>query len=118
MGVSQTVVVAVTPSTTLRTSVLYSENFFGLTRSGQSLRGDRNNGPAHYQVVPLTSALSMYTLGAAYAEGTEEFKGSIEPGKLADLTLLDADVAGLDPSELMGVRAAKTIIEGRLVWES
>ena len=90
----------------------------GLTRSGQSLRGDRNNGPAHYQVVPLTSALSMYTLGAAYAEGTEEFKGSIEPGKLADLTLLDADVAGLDPSELMGVRAAKTIIEGRLVWES
>lgn len=90
----------------------------GLTRTGQSLRGDRSSGPAHSQVTPLTSALSMYTLGAAYAEGTEGFKGSIEPGKLADLTLLDADVTGLDLSELMGVRTVKTIIEGRLVWES
>jgi len=90
----------------------------GLTRMGQSLRGDGNNGPAHSQVTPLTSALNMYTLGAAYAEGTGGIKGNIGPGKLADLTLLDADVAGLDPSELIGVRAVKTIIEGRLVWES
>ena len=90
----------------------------GLTLTGGSLRGDISTGPAVSQVVPLTSALSMYSLGAAYAEGTEEFKGSIEPGKLADLALLDADVAGLDPSELMGVRTAKTIIEGRLVWEA
>ena len=90
----------------------------GLTLTGGSLRGDISTGPVASQVVPLTSALSMYSLGAADAEGTEEFKGSIEPGKLADLALLDADVAGLDPSELMGVRTAKTIIEGRLVWEA
>ena len=90
----------------------------GLTRTGQSLRGDHNRGPASSQSVSVTSALHMYTLGAAYAEGTQGTKGSIEPGKLADLTLVDADVAGLEPSGLKQVRPVLTIIEGRLVWEA
>ncbi len=90
----------------------------GLTRKGRSMRGDKNGGPASCQSVPLASALRMYTLGSAHAEGTQGIKGSIEPGKLADLVLLDADVAGLEPSRLEQVRAVLTIIEGRPVWEA
>ena len=89
----------------------------GLTRTGRSLRGDNNRGPGSSQSVSVTSAIHMYTLGAAYAEGTQGTKGSIEPGKLADLTLVDADIAGLEPSGLKQVRPVLTIIEGRLVWE-
>ena len=90
----------------------------GTTRTGQSLRGDNKRGSASSQAVSVASALHMYTLGAAYAEGTQGTKGSIEPGKLADLTLLDADVAGLEPSGLKQVRPVFTIIEGRLVWQA
>ena len=90
----------------------------GLTRSGQSFRGDANKGSASSQSVSLESALRMYTLGAALAEGTQGIKGSIEPGMLADLTLLDADVEGLEPADLKQVQSVLTIIEGRLVWEA
>ena len=90
----------------------------GLTRTGRSLWGDCNNGSGSSQSVSLTDALRMYTLSAALAEGTQRIKGSIEPGKLADLTLLDTDVAGLELSVLPQVRAVLTIIDGRLVWEA
>ena len=90
----------------------------GMTRTGRNLRGGSNSGPASSQSVSLTSALRMYTLAAAYADGTQGIKGSIEPGKLADLILLDADVSDLEMSELNQVGTVLTIIEGRLVWEA
>lgn len=90
----------------------------GLTRTARSLRADNNNGPASSESVSLGQALRMFTLASAMAEGTQRTKGSIEPGKLADLTLLDTDVASLEPSALLKVRPVMTIIEGRLVWEA
>ena len=87
----------------------------GLTRAGRSLRGDNNRGSAS-QSVSLTSALHMYTLGAAYVEGTQGLKGSIEPGKFADLVLVDNDPTALAPSRLNGIRAVFTIVGGRVVW--
>ena len=66
----------------------------------------------------LESALSMYTLGGAYAEGSSEYKGSIQAGKLADLTLVDARQAHVDVAGLKKVRSIMTILGGRLVWEA
>lgn len=90
----------------------------GLTRTGRSLRGDSHTGPASSHLVSLTSALRMCTMGAAYAEGAHGIKGSIEPGKLADLILVDVDLAGVETRELKQVRPVLTIIEGRLAWEA
>ena len=70
------------------------------------------------QEVSVESALHMYTLGGAFAEGSGEFKGSIQVGKLADLTLVDVRLAGIDLAGLKNVRPVMTILGGRLVWEA
>ena len=59
----------------------------------------------------------MYTLSGAELEGTAEDKGSISPGKLADLVLVDADPLTVDPEGLKDIKAMLTIIGGRVVWE-
>ena len=65
----------------------------------------------------MESALRMYTLAGADAEGTRHLKGTIRPGKLADLVLLDKDPTAADPSDLKNIHPVLTVIGGRVVWE-
>jgi predicted amidohydrolase YtcJ len=68
------------------------------------------------QALPVTQALWGYTLGAAYAAGEEESKGSLTVGKLGDAVVLREDLLGL-PQEKMaenGVQA--TILGGKIVY--
>ena len=69
------------------------------------------------QGVSVADALRAYTLGSAEAEGTSDRKGSISPGKLADLVLVDADPLEIDHDRLPDVKAALTIVGGSIVWE-
>lgn len=64
--------------------------------------------------VSTGEALEMYTLSAAYSSFEETIKGSITPGKLADLVLLSGDPLRA-PAET--IRVIMTIIDGRVVWE-
>ena len=66
--------------------------------------------------VSIDSALRMYTLSGAESEGTQADKGSITPGKLADLALVDADPTTVDPDGLKDIKATLTIVGGRVVW--
>ena len=50
-------------------------------------------------------ALKMFTIWAAYAAFEENLKGSIEPGKLADLTVLSADIMKIAEPEILKTRA-------------
>ena len=68
------------------------------------------------QEVPVTAALRMHTIGGAHAEGSEDLKGTISRGKLADLVLLDADPTKVEPSQLKGIRAIMTVIGGQVIW--
>ncbi len=68
------------------------------------------------QGIAARDALEMYTFGGAQASLEAASKGSIEPGKLADLVLLDRDPTALAPEELSSVRVVRTIIGGRTVW--
>ncbi len=70
------------------------------------------------QAVSVDEALLMYTLCSARAEGTSKDKGSIAPGKLADLVLVDADPLSIDPERLPDVKALMTVSEGVIVWEN
>jgi len=58
-----------------------------------------------------------YTIGSAYAEFAEKVKGSITPGKLADLIMLDRDIYKTDPSDIDKARVLLTVMDGRLVYE-
>ncbi len=68
------------------------------------------------QAVSAAEALRMYTIAAAGVEGTSGEKGSITPGKLADMVLVNADPLAAEPEDLAGPEAVMTIIGGALVW--
>lgn len=60
----------------------------------------------------------MYTLGGAYASFEENVKGTISPGKLADLAVLSGDPLQQDIEQLRDLRVIQTIIDGKIVWEN
>ncbi len=62
-------------------------------------------------------ALKMYTIWAAYLQFDEEKKGSIEPGKLADLVVIDRDYMTCPEDEIKALEPVATIIDGKIVWE-
>jgi predicted amidohydrolase YtcJ len=61
-------------------------------------------------------ALRSYTLGGAFATGREDRQGSIAPGKLADIVVLDRDPLSIPPEELNQVRVTATMLGGEWVW--
>ena len=70
------------------------------------------------QRVTVEEALRVGTVHGAYASFEEHLKGSLEPGKLADLVVLGQDPLQVDPSKLIGVPVERTMIGGRWVYES
>jgi predicted amidohydrolase YtcJ len=61
-------------------------------------------------------ALKTYTSNAAYASFDEEKKGTIEPRKFADFTVLSDDLLGLQLDAIRGVAVEMTIVAGKLVY--
>jgi predicted amidohydrolase YtcJ len=70
------------------------------------------------QKITVKEAVEAYTLGSAYAEFQEKEKGSIAPGKLADLVILDRDIFSINPTTIRDVRVVTTIVGGRVVYTS
>ena len=67
--------------------------------------------------VSASQALAMYTTNAAYASFEENIKGSIVPGKLADLVVLRDDPTALPPEQIKDIKVEMTILGGKAVWE-
>ena len=63
-------------------------------------------------------ALKMFTSWPAYAAFEEKLKGSIEVGKLADFTILSADIMKIPESEILKTRCVMTVINGEVVYEA
>jgi predicted amidohydrolase YtcJ len=59
----------------------------------------------------------MYTLNAAYASHEENIKGSISPGKLADMVLLSRNPTTTAGEEIKDIKVQMTVIGGKVVWE-
>jgi predicted amidohydrolase YtcJ len=68
------------------------------------------------RVTPL-EALRAITLDGARMYGEEHTKGSIEPGKLADLVILSADPTAVPAAEIEKIEVLETIKEGKTVWK-
>jgi len=85
-------------------------------------RQDPNGNPASgwypEQRLTLAEALRGYTIEAAYSEFEEQAKGSIQKGKLADLTVIEQDLSRLKPREILSIRVLKTFVGGKMVFDS
>ena len=68
--------------------------------------------------ISLLDAIKMYTLWGAYASFEEGLKGSITPGKLADLIVFNDDIFHISLEDIQGIKVQRTIIGGLTVWES
>jgi predicted amidohydrolase YtcJ len=80
------------------------------TRDGQEM------GPE--QKVTIDEALAMFTKNGAYCSFEEALKGTITPGKLADLIVVDRDPRTAAPDDLHTIRTEMTIFDGRIVYEA
>jgi hypothetical protein len=70
------------------------------------------------QAITREQAVTAYTLTAAYAEFAERDKGSLEPGKLADLAVLSEDIFHVPPDELPKTRSVLTMVGGKIVYDA
>jgi predicted amidohydrolase YtcJ len=84
----------------------------------RTLDGRNPNGWIPEQKITVEEAVRAYTVGSAYAERMEKVKGTITPGKLADMVILTRDIFRIDPVEIERVRVAVTIMDGRVVYEA
>ncbi|CAN5677789.1 amidohydrolase [soil metagenome] len=84
----------------------------------KSLKGESKEGWHPEQAVTREQALKMFTAWPAYAAFQEKEKGTIEPGKLADLTVLSADIMKIREPEILQTRCTMTIIGGEVVFEA
>lgn len=79
---------------------------------------DRNpDGWVPAQRIIVEEALRAYTRDAAYASFEEDLKGTLEPGKLADLVVLDRDLRRIPPHTIRDARVTLTMVGGRVVHE-
>jgi predicted amidohydrolase YtcJ len=69
------------------------------------------------ECIDRVTALKMYTINNAYLHHEEADKGTLEPGKLADLIVLDRDYLTCEPSHLGDIRVMQTVVGGRVVFE-
>jgi predicted amidohydrolase YtcJ len=83
----------------------------------QTLGGEPEEGWFPEERVDLETALRAYTINNAWAAGEEEIKGSLEPGKLADIVVVDRDLFSLDPAMLKNCRVLYTIVGGQVVYQ-
>ena len=81
-----------------------------VTRSGEVL------GPE--QRVSAMDAIRSITIHAAHPYFEEGTKGSLEPGKLADLVILDRNPLTVDPMAIKDIKVVETIKEGRTIYRA
>lgn len=70
------------------------------------------------EAITREQAVTAYTLTAAYAEFAEKDKGSLEPGKLADLAVLSQDIFHVPPDDLPKTESVLTMVGGKIVYDA
>jgi predicted amidohydrolase YtcJ len=97
--------------------VVSADPFVNIRSAVTRLTQDRQRmGPE--QGVTIDEAIRMFTINGAYASFEEGIKGSLTPGKLADLVVLDRDPRSVAPEELHTLRAEMTVIDGQVAYEA
>ena len=69
------------------------------------------------QKITMANAIKHYTLDAAFASFEENIKGSLKPGKLADLVVLSKDLFTIESKEILTTEVVYTILGGKIVYQ-
>src|ERR1700757_4624980 len=81
-----------------------------------TLDGKNPGGWIPEEKITLPEAIEAYTMGAAFAEFQERQKGSITPGKLADMVILSDNIFDLKPEAIHNATVKTTIVGGKVVY--
>jgi predicted amidohydrolase YtcJ len=84
----------------------------------KDLKGYRGEGWHPEQAMSRAEALKALTSWPAYAAFEEKDRGTLEPGKLADLTVLSADIMQIAEAEIPKVSCLATVVGGEIVFQS
>jgi predicted amidohydrolase YtcJ len=84
----------------------------------QTLDGKNPEGWFPEQKISLEEAIEGYTINGAYTEFSEDSKGSIEKGKLADLVVLNKDLFSIPPEEIQNTSVKMTIFNGEIIFRN
>ncbi|WP_031003738.1 amidohydrolase [Streptomyces sp. NRRL F-5727] len=82
----------------------------------ESKAAGRVSGPE--QRIALAEAIRTYTVVAAWQDFADDWKGSLEPGKAADLCVVDGDLLGADPHAIPEMPVVLTVMDGRIVHDT
>ena len=98
--------------------VVYNNPLWGIHAAvtRQDSEGKPEGGWYGDQKVSRMDALKMYTLHPAYAAFEEDIKGSLSPGKLADLTVLSKDILTIPEAEIRDTEVVMTVLGGKVVY--
>lgn len=83
----------------------------------RTLDGKHPGGWVPEQKITVPEAIRAYTWGSAYASFEDKYKGTIEPGKLADLTVLSSDILTIDPVGIDKVKVVLTVFDGKVIYK-
>jgi predicted amidohydrolase YtcJ len=81
-----------------------------------TLDGKNPGGWIPEEKITLPEAIEAYTMGSAFAEFQEREKGSITPGKLADMVILSDNIFDLKPEAIRNIKVQTTIVGGKIVY--
>jgi len=82
----------------------------------ETLDGRNPQGWFPEQKLTVAEAVEAYTMGSAYAEFQDKDKGSITPGKLADMVLLSDDIFSIPPDSISKVKVLRSFVGGRQIF--
>jgi hypothetical protein len=67
--------------------------------------------------VSIKDAVTMYTRNGAFLTREEKLKGTLEPGKLADMIVLPEDLLNISPDKILNLKVDVTIVGGKVLYE-
>jgi predicted amidohydrolase YtcJ len=80
---------------------------------------DKNpDGWVPEQKITVDQALTAYTKNGAFTSFEEDIKGTLEPGKLADFVVIDADLTKIDPVKIRDAKVLQTWVGGKKVYDN
>ena len=90
----------------------------GVTRSSPypGQQGDPSFVRDPEQALSVMDMLAVYTINGAKQMHMEHLIGSLEPGKKADLVILEKDITAIDPADISETKILQTIVDGRTVY--
>jgi predicted amidohydrolase YtcJ len=82
----------------------------------RTLDGKHPNGWVPEQKITVAEAIRAYTMGSAYGSFDDKIKGSIEPGKLADMVVVSDDILSVPAVEIEKTRVETTVFDGKVIY--